>query len=394
MRVPRAKMTAAAATGPASGLIPASSTPATCATPLCHSAVSKRSIVRSRWPSARLARRRRATAARIARAPGAAVGDQRRLDRRRAARGRRPRSAPSDPPAAAGVAERRARRGHGGSVARALRAACGVRPERRQLEVLAKLVARLGGLVARLLDAARRRSARRRSAGRRPAPGAPAPAPRRSRFAASAASARVGQIAGGLDHRRRAAPRRRAASAPARRSSRRRSARSSAAPPITSTARLRPATGARGIVARHRAGLGQPARDGLFAVLQPVQRRVRQAHLLLRRRRRHLVVRQAPRRRLGRRQLGRGHHARIAGLAPFRTRPGGRSAPRLPRPPVAPAGRRFGGGQATAASTSAPASAREPPRSRRLGLGVAARRALGLWLFRRHRGADAKQTSA
>jgi len=62
-------MTAAAATGPASGLIPASSTPATCMTPLVHSAVSKRSMVRSRWPSARLARRRRATAARMARAP-------------------------------------------------------------------------------------------------------------------------------------------------------------------------------------------------------------------------------------------------------------------------------------------------------------------------------------
>ena len=70
MRVPGARMTAAAATGPASGLMPASSTPAIRADAgRTRASFSWRSIVRSRWPSARFSRRRRAMASRMARAP-------------------------------------------------------------------------------------------------------------------------------------------------------------------------------------------------------------------------------------------------------------------------------------------------------------------------------------
>ena len=54
-RVPGLSTTADAATGPASGLMPASSTPATRDRPRAHNALSKRNMVRKRWPSARLA---------------------------------------------------------------------------------------------------------------------------------------------------------------------------------------------------------------------------------------------------------------------------------------------------------------------------------------------------
>ena len=63
-------MTAAAATGPASGLIPASSTPATCSTPAAQSAFSNCSSLRNRCPSERFSARRRAMAFRMAFAPG------------------------------------------------------------------------------------------------------------------------------------------------------------------------------------------------------------------------------------------------------------------------------------------------------------------------------------
>ena len=69
MRVPGFKITAAAETGPASRLIPASSTPATASCPLSQRSVSKRSILRSRCPSDRFSKRRFAIEARIARAP-------------------------------------------------------------------------------------------------------------------------------------------------------------------------------------------------------------------------------------------------------------------------------------------------------------------------------------
>ncbi len=49
------KITAPAQTGPASGLMPASSTPATWTIDVVHSACSNASILRRRWPSARCA---------------------------------------------------------------------------------------------------------------------------------------------------------------------------------------------------------------------------------------------------------------------------------------------------------------------------------------------------
>jgi hypothetical protein len=72
IRVPGFRITAAAETGPASGLIPASSTPATAWHPLSQRDVSKRSILRRRCPSDRFSERRLSINATMARAPARA----------------------------------------------------------------------------------------------------------------------------------------------------------------------------------------------------------------------------------------------------------------------------------------------------------------------------------
>ena len=257
-----AKMTAAAATGPASGLIPASSTPATCATPVVHSAVSKRSIVRSRCPSARLARRRRATAARIARAPAAASAASAASiaagSGAAAVHVARPQIRQRQP-ARAGRERGGARRGHGGSVARAVRAACGVGAERRQLEVLAVFVARVGGWSRACLhvgddevrvgealvgDQRQVRELQRL-----------VDLVRGERGLGAVVRSRAGSTSG-----RRGRLRGACASGPGRRSSRRRSARPGRRRRRPATARCRPGDRGARVVARHRAGLGQPAR--------------------------------------------------------------------------------------------------------------------------------------
>ena len=92
IRDPGANTTAAADTGPASGLMPASSTPATRSTPAAHSALSYRNSLRRRCPSERFSRRRRATALKIALAPGPWIRLQGGLRLAHRARDLRPRS--------------------------------------------------------------------------------------------------------------------------------------------------------------------------------------------------------------------------------------------------------------------------------------------------------------
>ena len=191
----------------------------------------------------------------------------------------------------------------------------GVRPQGSQLEILAKLAARFGGLVAALLDRAddEVRIGEALVGDQRQV--------RQLRRLIDAIRRQCGfgahrEVAGGLDHRRHgrfggvAALRR--AVKPA--GDDQRDQRGTTGHQVGT---LAPRHRRAGIVARHRPRLGQPARDGLFAVLQPVERRVRKAHLLLRCRRRHLVVSHGS---AGRRLclcrgrgLGRGHHARITG---------------------------------------------------------------------------------
>ena len=148
------------------------------------------------------------------------------------------------------------------------------------------------------------------------------------------------------------------------------------------------------VVARHRAGLGQPARDGLLPVLQPVKRGVREAHLLLRRGRGHLSAARPPPPAPGRPpapwpRLRRGHHAGIAGVAALASLASAAdaSARRLPHRPRAaspsPPGAASGGGRRR--RRRRPAQASRP--GTRLDLGVAAGssgfRAFGI--FHRHR---------
>ena len=344
MRVPLAKMTAAAATGPASGLMPASSTPATCATPVAPQGglvtQHRAQPLPLRAVGASPARDRGEDRLRA----GARVGRQRRLERGGQGAAAVHVARPQNPPATAGAPGACAARSWRQRRERGARG-CGVRPERRQLEILAVLVPRLGGLVARLL--ARCATTKCASAKRGSATSARWASSRASStlFAASAASARLVRSRAGSTRRPRgpAAARRFCALDVEHGSGDdQRDEAGAADDQDRALAARRP-----GRVGRswHRSGLGQPAGNRLLAVLQPVQRRVGEAHLLLaaspRASRRR--PRRWRRRRLG---LGGGHDARIAGAGcPF-------AAGRLHRGcggrRPSPAGAASGGGQATA----------------------------------------------